>query len=75
MRHIPVEISTTDFQFVHGRQPRGKGTWAFFIQGMGGDIFWVRETNYAEAKKKAIAKAKERAIAASQATAWIRVGA
>jgi len=71
---ISVQINTSEYEFSHGHKPRGKGTWAFDIQGNGGNLFWVNNANYGEAKKLAIAKAKERAVAACQATAWIRVG-
>ena len=26
-----MEVSTTHYQFVHGRKPRGRGGWVFFF--------------------------------------------
>lgn len=28
-----IEISTTSYEFVHGRKPRGRGYWVFFFDG------------------------------------------
>ena len=56
---MTVEFNTTDFQFSHGRAPRGIGGWAFsFVRNPQMDeIFWVNGT-YGEAKEVARAKAK-----------------
>lgn len=70
---IPVEINTTEYQAAHGHKPRGRGAWAFDIQG-NGELFWVNNATYGEAKKQAIQRARNLAIASCQATAWIRVG-
>lgn len=29
----PVELSTAQYEFAHGRKPRGTGQWAFFFDG------------------------------------------
>jgi hypothetical protein len=71
---IPVLISTTEYQAAHGHQPRGRGSWAFHMQGLH-DIFWVHNSTYGEAKKQAIQRARNRAIACCQIVSWISVGA
>ena len=57
-----ITISTTNYQFSHGKKPSGRGYWAFVFK----DI-WNRETveflpgstTYGEAKKWAIRHAAE----------------
>lgn len=61
-----MEISTTNYEFTHGRKPRGEGCWAFqFFKAFGlcggSDTieFAPAEMTYAKAKRWAIARAKE----------------
>ena len=28
---MSIEFSTTEFEFAHGKKPRGQGQWAFFF--------------------------------------------
>jgi hypothetical protein len=28
---MSIEISTTEYEFAHGKKPRGSGQWAFFF--------------------------------------------
>jgi hypothetical protein len=47
-----MEVSTTEYEFSHGKNPRGTGQWAFFFDGES-EPFW-HTGSYAEAKKMAI---------------------
>jgi hypothetical protein len=57
-----VEVNTTEYEFSHGRKPRGYGSWAFRFEG---DIalHWYQGT-YSEARSAA-RKAARKAGAAS----------
>lgn len=53
-----VEVSTAEYAFAHGRDPRGRGSWAFYF---GEEIVWIPGSmTYGEAKKEAIKLAKQR---------------
>lgn len=62
-----MEISTSAFQFAHGKRPRGVGQWAFEItylkNGPGTltrEVFFAPAMlGYGEAKKWAIKKSRE----------------
>lgn len=54
---IKPEVVTREFEFAHGKQPRGVGCWAFSLykgvaSGSGKDIFWFNGM-YSTAKKAA----------------------
>ncbi len=55
-----VEVSTTQFQFAHGRTPRGSGDWYFTAVGgsehRGGRWF---HGMYSDARAQAVAWARE----------------
>lgn len=54
-----VEVSTTEYQFAHGRMPRGRGLWFFTMRlrpGRGESQF-IAEGTYAEARKAALVEA------------------
>lgn len=55
-----MEIHTTEFQFAHGKLPRGTGMWAFAQNSFtpADKVFWFTGS-YATAKKAAIQHAKE----------------
>lgn len=55
------EFNTRDFRFSHGKEPRGHGSWAFEIVGR--ETVLAPTSNYAAAKKWAIAEAKKLAPA------------
>ena len=58
-----VEFNTREYEFSHGRTPRGRGSWAFFFdRSMPVDqAFWTPgSTTYAEAKKMARDEARRR---------------
>ncbi len=55
-----MTISTTNYEFTHGRKPRGEGNWAFqFFQGSHDVIVFAPcYTMYRDAKAWAIRHAK-----------------
>jgi hypothetical protein len=59
-------FSTSEFQFSHGKQPRGEGYWAFFFDRDSEPQFW--SGSYAEAKRQATAYAK------ANGKSFVRVG-
>lgn len=62
---MTVEFVTRDYEFSHGRPPRGRGTWAFAFKHDGSlaDAWWAPgELSYAEAKKLAAAEARARRV-------------
>jgi hypothetical protein len=61
-----VEFSTTEYQFSHGKQPRGYGSWAFFF-GSETEPQWHTGT-FSEGKKFA------RAYAVAKGHRFVRVG-
>ena len=66
MKTTKVTVSTRDYEFSHGRTPKGQGNWVFIFPN--NTIDWFRGT-YTEARKAAIARAK------SQGFTSIDVGA
>lgn len=50
---MTIQIDTTEYEFAHGRKPRGTGTWAFFFDA-DKIPWWMPDATYAEAKKAAI---------------------
>jgi hypothetical protein len=64
-----MTISTTNYEFTHGRKPRGKGYWAFRFQKDMADgtakesvEFAPSEMQYADAKRWAIQTAKANGV-------------
>lgn len=53
-----VEINTSEFQFAHGRKPRGKGLWAFYLPDDPDPAFF--NGLYSEAARQAKVLAAER---------------
>jgi len=66
-----MQVSTTEFEFSHGRKPRGRGHWAFYFgfRGIvGGTVepaFAPGEMTFTQAKRWAISEAKK--------SGWTRV--
>lgn len=50
-----VQVSTSEYQFSHGKQPRGSGYWAFFFDNEPEPMFYAG--TYAVAKRTAVAYA------------------
>lgn len=54
-----VEVSTTRYERVHGKKPRGNGMWAFYLDPVGDEpIFTPSAMNYTDAIKWASLKAR-----------------
>lgn len=54
-----VEVSTTRYERVHGKKPRGNGLWAFYFDPVGDEpIFAPSAMNYTDAVKWASLKAR-----------------
>jgi len=55
-----IEFNTTEFEFSHGKQPRGHGDWAFLLQAINraDRVIWIHGS-YGEAKKQARKTARE----------------
>jgi len=45
---MKVQVSTSKFEFAHGRKPRGVGSWAFSINGST-EPYFVHGKKYSEA--------------------------
>lgn len=61
-----VTVDTSEYRFSHGREPKGRGCWAFSEKrdpdfGSKDEVKWYTGT-YAEAKKQAVAEAAENGI-------------
>ena len=57
-----IEINTNEFEFSHGRKPRGIGQWIFrfiYLAGPAEELSAPSHCSYADAKKWATAKARE----------------
>ena len=58
---MAITVNTNQYQFSHGRKPRGYGGWFFYRSNTGN---WIEDTlvwgtgTYSEMKKLAIAEAK-----------------
>jgi len=49
-----VEVSTREYEFAHGRAPRGVGNWAFFVAGNAArEPFWFNGS-YGQARVAAV---------------------
>lgn len=61
---MKVYVDTAEFQFVHGRSPRGRGTWAFYFREGDGTKsgVWIAPSNltYGDALKLAKQEAAAR---------------
>lgn len=55
---MSIQVRTTEYEFSHGKKPRGYGHWAFFFDNITDPGFI--EGWYADAKKKAIEYAKDK---------------
>jgi hypothetical protein len=52
---MTVDVSTTNYEFAHGKKPRGYGYWAFYFGSDPEPHFYTG--SYGEAKKAAVADA------------------
>lgn len=62
MTKVHVEFDTREYEFSHGKSPRGRGTWAFFPTRQCDvmDAMWSPSMTYAEAKRWAKDQAQTR---------------
>jgi hypothetical protein len=51
-----ITVNTTQFEFSHGKAPKGRGSWAFKL-GARAELFWHNGT-FTEARKAAKAEAR-----------------
>lgn len=65
-----IEFSTRDYLFTYGREPKGRGMWAFFFEGR---EFWHNGT-YAEARKACKNHIKEIAPKGYDGIVIVKVG-
>lgn len=56
-----IEFNTTQYEFSHGKQPRGRGSWAFEFEDSPDAWFAPGSLTIGEAKKAARAEAVRRA--------------
>jgi len=59
---VTVNVRIEEYQFNHGAKPRGKGTWAFQLEGLEEPV-WFKGT-FSQAKAEAVKFARELARAA-----------
>ena len=52
---MKVQVNTTEYEFSHGKKPRGFGQWVFFF----GNVMFTYNGTYGDAKKAAMKTAKE----------------
>ena len=52
-----IEFNTSKYMGAHGKEPKGTGVWAFKV---GDEEFMTKSMSYADAKKEAAKKAKEK---------------
>lgn len=50
---MKVRVSTSQFEFAHGKKPRGLGAWAFSINGSA-EPFFVHGKKYSEALREVV---------------------
>jgi hypothetical protein len=49
---MAVEVNTTEYEFSHGKKPRGYGYWAFQV-GRNPEPFFAKGGTYSEAVREA----------------------
>lgn len=52
------QSSVQDFEFAHGRKPRGTGSWAFSMHGNGSSTTQFFGGSFTDAKKEAVRVAR-----------------
>jgi hypothetical protein len=57
---MAIQFNTTEFEFAHGKKPRGYGSWAFNF-GRGAE-FIPGSMTFGEARKAAVKIARERGV-------------
>jgi hypothetical protein len=50
-QHISFEFDTRNYEWTHGRAPKGYGMWAFAArESHGKEVIWAPSSTYGEAK-------------------------
>lgn len=61
-----ITVSTDNYEFVHGRAPRGVGSWAFYLGGAGRwlaePVFAPGMMSYGQAKAWAVREARAQGL-------------
>jgi hypothetical protein len=64
------EFSTTDYEWAHGREPRGRGSWAFSLErnpDVSADtVLWSPSMTFTDAKRWFAAEAGRRGLPAGR---------
>jgi len=59
-----IEFVTSEYEFSHGRLPRGRGSWAFQLSfEMRGEYAWSPSMTFAEARRWVVAQVRARLAA------------
>ena len=61
---MKVEFSTREYEYSHGRKPKGFGSWAFECEEIGKGMdnwLWVNQSTLTDAKKKVAQTIRDRA--------------
>lgn len=65
-----IEFNTREYRFTYGKEPKGRGMWAFFFEGQ---EYWAWGT-YTEAKKACVKHIKEIAPKGYKGFVTVKVG-
>ncbi len=58
---MKLEVHTSEYMMTYGREPRGRGVWAFVFDRVHDKPWYaIGQMTYGEAKKLALAEAKRR---------------
>lgn len=59
---MTIQYSTSEYEFSHGRKPKGFGSWAFEVDLLDGSkplVWWWNQSTLTNAKKQMNAKLRE----------------
>lgn len=59
---VSVTINTSNYQFMHGKMPRGRGNWAFYLGSATVPWFAPANSRYADARATAVRRAKRQMV-------------
>ncbi|MGH9317787.1 MAG: hypothetical protein ACRD1P_11870 [Thermoanaerobaculia bacterium] len=76
MKTKAIDFDTSDYASNHGREPRGRGGWAFsLVNPRRGDyldhVIWTPSMTYGDAKAWVKAHVRERGIELDCDTLWV----
>ena len=59
-----ITVETSEYEFSHGKRPRGRGTWAFTFDTRRYDrieeVWWTPFVTWSDARRLAVAEARRR---------------